>query len=135
MLSKVTPVLPSDTSDESFFLFHNFQYLFFPYEFNIRSKTFFILLSYCSVVLKKRIESIHANFCRLFLHNLVFQPLFAFFYSIGVYYQIASIVTHFINAQVVMKIRIQAHNHTIQKAYRSNICNFTFYCIIEKVPI
>jgi len=58
-----------------------------------------------------------------------------FFYSIGFYYQIASIVTHFINAQVVMKIRIQAHNHTIQKAYRSNICNFTFYCIIDKVPI
>ena len=46
MLSKVTPVLPSDTSDESFFLFHNFQYLFFPYEFNKGVKRFL----YCSPI-------------------------------------------------------------------------------------
>jgi len=86
-------------------------------------------------VLKKRIESIPANFRRLFLHNLVFQPLFAFFYSIGFYYQIASIVAHFINAQVVMKIHIQAQNHTIQKAFRSNIRTLPFHCIIEIVTI
>ena len=74
MLSKVTPVLPSDTSDESFFLFYNFQYLFFPYEFNKAVKRFL----YCfpiAVVLKKRIESIPANSRRLFLHNLVSRQI------------------------------------------------------------
>jgi len=134
MLSKVTPVLPSDTSDESFFLFHNFQYLFFPYEFNKGVKRFL----YCfpiAVVLKKRIESIPDNFRRLFLHNMVFSHFAHFFYSISFFCQIASIVTHLIYAQVVMKIHIQAHNHTIQKAYRSNIRTFPFHCIIEIVPI
>ena len=73
MLSKVTPVLPSDTSDESFFLFHNFQYLFFPYEFNKGVKRFYTAL--LLVVLKKRIESIPDNFRRLFLHNLVSRQI------------------------------------------------------------
>ena len=73
MLSKVTPVLPSDTSDENFFLFHNFQYLFFPYEFNKGVKRFYTAL--LLVVLKKRIESIPDNFRRLFLHNLVSRQI------------------------------------------------------------
>ena len=74
MLSKVTPVLPSDTSDESFLLFHNFQYLFFPYEFNKAVKRFL----YCfpiAVVLKKRIESIPDNSRRLLLRNLVSRQI------------------------------------------------------------
>ena len=57
------------------------------------------------------------------------------FYSIGFYCQIASIVTHLINAQVVMKIHIQAHNHSIQKAYRSNVRTLPFHCIIEIITI
>ena len=72
MLSKVTPVLPSDTSDESFFLFHNFQD-FFSYEFNKGVKRFL----YCSpfaVVLKE--DLVHScYFFRVFLHNLVSQQI------------------------------------------------------------
>ena len=73
MLRKVTPILPSDPSDESFFLFHNFQYLFFPYKFKKGVKRFYTAL--LLVVLKKRIESIPDNFRRLFLHNLVSRQI------------------------------------------------------------
>jgi len=95
---------------------------------------FFILLSYCCCV--ERGLSPFLLISAEYFYIIWFFGHFAhLFYSIGFYCQIASIVTHFINAQVVMKIHIQAHNHTIQKAYRSNIRNFTFHCIIEIVPI
>ena len=73
MLSKVTTILPCNTCYQCFFLFHNFQYLFFPYEFNKGVKRFYTAL--LLVVLKKRIESIPDNFRRLFLHNLVSRQI------------------------------------------------------------
>ena len=73
MLSKVTTILPGNTCYKCFFLFHNFQYLFFPYEFNKGVKRFYIAL--LLVVFKKRIEFIPDNFRRLFLHNLVSRQI------------------------------------------------------------
>ena len=73
MLSKVTTILPGNTCYQCFFLFHNFQYLFFPYEFNKGVKRFYIAL--LLVVFKKRIEFIPDNFRRLFLHNLVSRQI------------------------------------------------------------
>ena len=73
MLSKVTTILPGNTCYQCFFLFHNFQYLFFPYEFNKGEKRFYIAL--LLVVFKKRIEFIPDNFRRLFLHNLVSRQI------------------------------------------------------------
>ena len=73
MLSKVTTILPGNTCYQCFFLFHNFQYLFFPYEFNKGVKRFYTALLF--VVLKKRIEFIPDNFRRLFLHNLVSRQI------------------------------------------------------------
>ena len=60
-----------------------------------------------------------------------FSHFVHFFYSTGFYCHIVSIITHLIDAQVVIKIHIQAHNNTIQKVLDQTSALYSFIVLLK----